>query len=138
MVERRPRFDLTRLAKATTNDNFTLGGSRCRDILLAYLGDFPTVRLFVREVADALGQEDFCVTRSLEGRTRLEDFDEYGVELSDDVLDRYGLEEAAWYVKFTLREGQWGEEAFYISLHPLERPMERGAGWLFPRKRFRA
>jgi len=63
-------------------------------------------------------------------------FDEYGVELSAEVLERFHLESdlATWYVKLTMWEGQLEDEVFLLSLHLLERVMVRVGGKLSPKR----
>jgi len=135
-LERRPKFDLERLVEAASVDAFMLGGSRCLVILLQYLPDHLTCRRFVQELVALLSQGDFCNTKMLEDRKGdAEDFDEYGIEASTELLDQYGMEEVCWYIKFTIRKGDWGDEVFFISVHPLEKPIERVDGWLSPKRR---
>jgi hypothetical protein len=59
--------------------------------------------------------------------------DEYGVELPGALLERYGLgARGTWYVKLSLQSEEQGDTVLLLSLHALERPLEREGGRLRP------
>ena len=130
-MRRKPNFDLARLAAAAKEGRVNLGKQRARDILLPLLGDLVTCVEFGCAVVLALKATDFNVTKNLDGVL----YDEYGIHLSGDLLDQFGLEVETWYVKLTEREGAWGEEVYCLSLHPLEEEMNCIGGRLVPRTR---
>lgn len=130
-MQRKPTFDLARIAAAAKEGRLSLGKKRARDILLPLLGEFLTCDEFACAVVLALRPTDFNVTKDLEGVL----YDEYGIRLSDDLLERFGLNIEAWYVKLTVREDAYGETLFCLSLHPLEETMNCVGGRLVPTTR---
>jgi hypothetical protein len=130
-VQGKPTFDLARVAAAAKEGRVNLGKKRASDILLQHLGELVACNKFACAVLLALKPTDFNVTKDLgEGL-----YDEYGIHLSDDLLEQFGLDVQFWYVKLTVREGSWGEEIFCLSLHPLEREMNCVGGRLVPTPR---
>jgi hypothetical protein len=128
-VERKPAFfDLARVAAAARERRVNLGKKRASEILLQYLDGLVTCIDFACAVVLALKPTDFNVTKDLEGGL----YDEYGIRLAEDLLEKFGLGVEAWYVKVTIREGSWGEEVFCLSLHPLEEEMNCVGGRLVP------
>lgn len=127
-MRQKPTFELARLADAAREGRINLGKTRARALLLPLLGELLVCDEFASQVVLALKLTDFNVTKNLDGVL----YDEYGIRLSEDLLDRFGLNVVAWYVKVTLREGSWGEEAFCLSLHPLEEPMDCVGGRVCP------
>ena len=130
-MQRKTKFDLERLAVAAKEGNISLGGKRARDILMPSLGELVTCMEFACSVVLALQPTDFNVTKNLSGVL----YDEYGIRLSDDLLEQFGLDVEAWYVKLTVREGNLGDDIFCLSLHPLEEEMNCVGGRLVPKNR---
>lgn len=130
-MERKPAFDLVRVAAAAKEKRLRLGIKRAGDILLQHLEGLVACTDFACAVVLALRPTNFNVTKSLEGGL----YDEYGIRLSSDLLEQFGLDVEVWYVKLTVREGSWGEEIFCLSLHPLEREMNCVGGRLVPTTR---
>ncbi|NRD68264.1 hypothetical protein HRD49_41720 [Corallococcus exiguus] len=62
-------------------------------------------------------------------------YDEYGIRLPPNVLEEFGLLDEAWYVKFALIEGNYEDETYCLSLHPLEKPMYCVSGRIVPSTR---
>lgn len=130
-MRQKPTFELARLAQAAKEGRVNLGKTRARDVLLPLLGELLVCDDFACRVVLALKLTDFNVTKNLSGVL----YDEYGIRLTDDLLDQFGLNVVAWYVKVTLREGSWGDEAFCLSLHPLEEEMDCVGGRVCPETR---
>jgi len=130
-VHRKPTFDLARLMAAAKEGRVNLGKQRARDILLPMMGELVTCVEFACAVVLALKPTDFNVTKNLDGVL----YDEYGIRLTGTLLDQFGLDVDAWYVKLTMREGAWGEDVFCLSLHPLEAEMNCVGGRLVPSNR---
>ncbi|WP_434299351.1 hypothetical protein [Corallococcus exiguus] len=125
-------FDLARCVKAAEEGRLGLGKTKCRIILLELLGDFAKCDEFALVVLKLLTPNDFNITKTLDGGVK---YDEYGIRLPVTVLDEFGLTQETWYVKFTLREGTWGEETYCLSLHPLNDPMNCVGGRIVPSNR---
>ncbi len=51
---------------------------------------------------------------------------------SDGLLGAFGGGCRAWYLKVTVTDGTWGDQVFFLSVHPLEYPMQRVGGMLSP------
>lgn len=130
-MQRKPKFDLVRVAVAAKEGNLNLGGKRARDILLTYLGELTSCSEFACAVVLALQPTDFNVTKNLDGVL----YDEYGIRLSGALLEEFGLDVEAWYVKLTVREGALGDSIYCLSLHPLEEEMNCVGGRLVPTNR---
>jgi hypothetical protein len=128
-VERKPAFfDLARVAAAAREGRVNLGKKRASEILLQHLDGLVACIDFACAVVLALKSTDFNVTKDMEGGL----YDEYGIRLSEGLLEKFGLDVETWYVKLTIREGSWGEEVFCLSLHPLEEEMNCVGGRLVP------
>jgi hypothetical protein len=130
-VQRKPTFDLTRLAAAAREGRVALGKKRARETLLPLLGELLACDEFACAVVLALQPTDFNVTKNLEGVL----YDEYGIRLSDELMEQFGLSIETWYLKITVREVGWGDEVFCLSLHPLEEQMNCVGGRLVPTTR---
>jgi len=123
------RFALERVRAAAVGERLSLGGSRCREHLLPLLGSLLECLKFAAEVLKVLGAHDFSRTV----RVGNLECDEYGVELPGRLLDRYGLgARGTWYVKLSLQPQELGDTVLLVSLHALERPLERKGGRLRP------
>lgn len=124
-------FDLARCVKAAEEGRLGLGKGRCRLILLELLRELDRCDEFALVVLKLLTANDFSDTKILSGVK----YDEYGIRLPVTVLDEFGLVQEVWYVKFTLREGTWGEETYCLSLHPLEKELDCVGGRIAPSNR---
>lgn len=124
-----PAYSLDAVHRAAEADNFRWGGSRARDHLLQYFDTFQEAREFVRHVAMQLTEDDFIQTV-----TGMENgpFDEYGVELHEEVAKRFGIEHArTWYIKLKfVKTGT--EELFFLSFHRPEGRMWTQKGPIDP------
>lgn len=96
-------------------------------------------RAFARDVLCALTPNDYSGSKAIPDTSRrptqgtLEDYDEYGIELDAAMIKKHGLvDESTWYVKLTFRAAE-GRRVFCLSLHRLERPMNRTGGLLNPK-----
>lgn len=130
-MQRKPIFDLAQVTAAAKEGRVNLGKQRARDILLQHLDGMLACIEFACAVVLALKPTDFNVTKDLEGVL----YDEYGIRLSHELLEQFGLDIEAWYVKLTVREGSWGGDVFCLSLHPLEEEMNCVGGRLVPTTR---
>ncbi len=123
------RFALERVRAAAAGGRFSLGVSRCQDHLQPLLGSWLECREFAAEVLKVLRVRDFSRTVWVGDL----ECDEYGVALPGVLLERYGLgERGTWYVKLSLQSEEQGDTVLLLSLHALERPLEREGGRLRP------
>ncbi|CAM3200261.1 hypothetical protein COSO111634_05825 [Corallococcus soli] len=87
---------------------------------------------FARVVVTSLTPGDFNRPVVLDDGDK---YDEYGIRLSPEILDEFGLRDEGWYVKFALIEGNLEDETYCLSLHPLEKPMNCVNGRIVPSTR---
>jgi len=131
---RTPKYSLERLQSCVAHGDFTLGHKRCLDVLIVKLKvGLIECREFVQQVVSLLSENDFSRTKVYEEE---EEFDVYGIELPDELLDAHALDHEmnAWYFKFRILEGDLGHQAVVVSLHPLDRAMARVGGFLSPKR----
>jgi hypothetical protein len=134
-----PKYRLADVHAAVLRGDFGLGRGRCLNFLMeeSELFDTPTeCRRFARDVLLALTPLDFSqIDQIPHPRSgEVEDFDRYGIEISDALLKKHHLVcERTWFVRITLRENERADSIFCISLHDLEHPMRRVGGMLFPK-----
>ncbi len=133
------RYLLADIHAAVLRGDFGLGRARCLDLLVKEYELFDTpreCRNFARDVLMALTVNEFSKTEQIPNPNtgELEDFDRYGIELSDALLKKHHLaRERTWFVRVTLRETERGKNIFCISLHDLEAPIRRVGGILSPK-----
>ncbi len=123
-----PRFELAAVHEAATDGRVEAGGPRYRERLLPLLGEFTKMHAFACAVLLELKANDFIETERYPKRPEM---DAYGVAISQDIQERFGLEGfVTWYVKFTMDTGEDGRLVLMASLHGAEYPLKRIGGTL--------
>lgn len=123
-----PRFALERVWAAAAKNRVHLGQSRCQDPLMPLIGSLLGCRKFAADVLGVLRARDFSRTIRLGNL----ECDVYGVELPRRLVQQYGLgPHRTWYVKLSLQTDE-EDSVLLISLHGLERAMNRQGGRLKP------
>ena len=119
-----PHHPLAEVKRICEEADVVLGKSRCTDMLTPYIDPLRCGQ-FARDVVALLSLDDFSETVKIENVP----YDEYGVQLSQDLKQRYGIEQLGnLYVK--LRISRPGKVVFFVSLHGLERDLKRRGGIL--------
>jgi len=119
------KYELQRVQDAARDDRISLDERRARDELGYLFRTTAEGYAFAVEVLLALRPSDYCETVSL-GPPHDGAYDVYGVRLARPELP------ACWYLKFKLEDGLYGENVFFVSIHPLNKPMHRIGGLLKP------
>lgn len=122
-----PRFPLSKVKAAVGAGRVSMGKSRAWLTLMEELEEMTACHRFTCALAMELEEGDFCRSVALHGGIV---HDEYGLCASDKLLAEFGLRNRAWYLKLTMRPGTYGDEAMFLSVHLLERPMLRVGGLL--------
>jgi hypothetical protein len=123
------RYDLTEVHAAARGGAIELDERRARDEVLLYLASFVDAYPLAAELLLALTSDDFVETVTLEP-PHAGAYDVYALALPAAVGARHGVPACGWYLKLQLREGLFGESVFLVSMHPLERGIQRVGGWL--------
>ncbi len=119
------KYELRRVQDAAREERISLDERRARDELGLHFRTLVEGYAFAVEALLALRPDDYCDTVSL-GPPHDGVYDVYGVRVA-----RPGLP-GCWYLKFKLEEGLYEESVFFVSIHPLEKPMVRVGGLLKP------
>lgn len=112
---RKPHFPLDRVKELVRNDQLWICKGRG-------LNNFPTPRAgirFAKALTARMTEDNFAQT----------------VSLHQGKADVYGICEdgVGWYIKLDIDpEGPEGDEVTFISLHPLERPLQTNSGRVEP------
>ncbi len=124
-----PYHPLDEVKRICAEAEILLDRARCLDMLTPYI-DLFQCKPFARDVVAMLSIDDFSETVTIGGIP----FDLYGVRLTNELKQRYGIEQLGnFYVK--LRIARPGKLVFFISLHEMERRLWRRGGPLDPKSR---
>ncbi len=124
------KFRLDEVKAAVRAGSFELGCARASVKLSEWVnGTYSDCLRFVQALTEELTESDFAETLVLRED---EVFDVYARRASNALIRQFGLVVAAWYVKLTVWKGQYGDVVFFLSVHPLERAIDRVGGTLKP------